>query len=169
MVAGNNWLQGTMPVFEYARILPCRPDAAWAPLVDFPSRPAHSEQYRQADLPDGGELAPGHRIRLQIARDRFTSVVTQVRRPHQLAHRTTGPGFWVEYRYNLRICDDADAGYSSEDFGRGHLTITTEYGGWFGTLIARLKPGACRRYIVDEMDAIISAAESVVAEPTEDG
>ena len=158
-----------MPVFEYARILPCPPDEAWAPLVDFPSRPAHSERYRQADLPDGSELAPGHRIQLQIARDRFTSVVTQVERPHRLAHRTTGPGFWVEYRYNLRVCDDADPGYSSEDFGRGHLTITTEYGGWFGTIIATLRPGACRRYVVDEMDAIISAAESVVAEPVEDG
>ena len=99
----------------------------------------------------------------------FTSVVTQVARPHRLAHRTTGPGFWVEYRYNLRVCDDADPGYSSEDFGRGHLTITTEYGGWFGTIIATLRPGACRRYVVDEMDAIISAAESVVAEPVEDG
>ena len=100
-----------MPVFEHARILPCPPDEAWAPLVDFPSRPAHSERYRQADLPDGSELAPGHRIQLQIARDRFTSVVTQVARPHRLAHRTTGPGFWVEYRYNLRVCDDADPGF----------------------------------------------------------
>ena len=156
-----------MPRFHCARIMPTEPDSTWAAVVDFPSRPLYSQRYRRGEMPDGAEPEPGHRIDLQIARDRFTSVVTQARRPHVLAHRTTGPGFWVEFTYDLRVCDDSDAGYSSEDLGHAHLTITTEYGGWFGSLIAKLRPGACRRYVVDEMEAIAAAAESVVAEPVD--
>ena len=153
-----------MPVFELARIVPGDLEAAWAAVVDFPSRPAHGERYRRGGLPDGADLKPGHRIELQIGRDGFTSVVTQAGRPQLLSHRADGPGFWAEYSYRLRECAEGDLGYSSEDLGDTLLTITATYGGWLGTVIARLRPGACRRYVADEMDAIISIAESVTAE-----
>ncbi len=157
-----------MPELEIARIMPVDADQAWDALVDFPSRPFHSDRYRRAGLPDGTDLAPGHRIELQLGRDRFTSVVIQCRPRQFLSHRADGPGLWVRYTYRLRSCNPSDPGYSTEDQGNGHLTITTEYGGWLGSLIARLRPGACRRYLVDEMDAIISTAESVVAEPVDE-
>ncbi len=154
-----------MPTFEYSAIVPCAPLAAWAAATDFPSRPAHSQRYRRADLPDGVVLEPGNRINLQIGRDRFTSVVMQAEPPAILSHRTTGPGFWCEYSYNLRECNDGDPGYTSDDPGNAFLTVTVEYGGWLGRLVAKFRPGACRRYVADEVNAIVSAAESVMAEP----
>ena len=63
------------------------------------------------------------------------------------------------------MCDELDPGYTNEDFGCAFLAVRAEYGGWFGSLIAKLRPGACRRYLEDEMAAIMSAAESVRAEP----
>ena len=157
-----------MPVFERERILPCGLEDAWEAVVDFPSRTIHNPRYRRADLPDGREPATGHRILLQIGRDRFTSIVAAARKPAALSHRTVGPGFWAEYSYELRVCDESDAGYTSEDLGCAHLKIRGEYGGWLGSLIARLRPGACRRYLADEMAAVVSAAESVRAEPVDD-
>ena len=154
-----------MPTFEYSAIVPCAPFAAWAAVTDFPSRPAHSQRYRRADLPDGVVLEPGNRLNLQIGRDRFTSVVMRAEPPAILSHRTTGPGFWCEYSYNLRECYDGDPGYTSDDPGNAFLTVTVEYGGWLGRLVAKFRPGACRRYVADEVNAIVSAAESVMAEP----
>lgn len=154
-----------MPVFEISRILPCQLDEAWDAVVDFPERTIHSQRYRKAELPDGPEPMPGHRISLQVGRDRFTSIVTTARKPGAFAHRAIGPGFWVEYTYGLRLSDELDVGYTNEDFGLAHLTIRSEYGGWLGSIIAKLRPNACRRYLTDEMAAIVSAAESVRAEP----
>lgn len=156
-----------MPAFEIGRILPCPPEEAWDAVTDFPSRRIHGARYGRAELPDGREPEPGRRILLQIGRDRFTSVITEVKRGHSLAHRATGPGFAVEFSYRLRECSDNDNGYTSDDLGRAYLTVRAEYGGWLGTVIARLRPGACRRYVADEMDAIVAAAEYVAAEPVE--
>ena len=156
-----------MPIFSQAQILPCEMETAWNAVTDFPSRTLHSARYRSANLPDGPQLETGHRIELQIGRDRFTSLVTAIREAQSLAHRAVGPGFWVEYTYTLRVCSDSDPGYSSDDLGRAHLSITSEYGGWLGTLIAALRPGACRRYLADEMAAIVSAALFVPAEPAD--
>ena len=157
-----------MPAFELAKILPCQLDAAWEAVVDFPSRTIHSSRYRRSDLPDGEEPMPGHRILLQIGRDRFTSIITAVQKPAALTHRAVSPGAWVEFSYQLRLCDERDPGYTSEDFGSAFLVIRAEYGGWLGSLIAKLRPGACRRYVEDELAAIVSAAESVPAEPVPD-
>ncbi len=154
-----------MPVFEHERILPCGLEDGWEAVVDFPSRKIHNPRYRRADLPDGTEPEPGHRILLQIGRDRFTSIITISRKPAALSHRASGPGFWVEYSYELRLCDERDPGYTSDDIGCAYLKIRGEYGGWLGSLIAALRPGACRRYLADEMAAVLSAAESVRAEP----
>ncbi len=156
-----------MPVFEIAKIMPCDLDATWRAVVDFPARTIHCNRYRRSDLPDGAEPMPGHRILLQVGRDRFTSVITAVQRPNSLSHRTVGPGFWTEYSYQLRDCDESDAGFTNEDIGLAFLTVRAEYGGWLGGLIARLRPGACRRYLEDELGAIVSAAESVPAEPVD--
>ena len=157
-----------MPVFEHERILPCGLEDGWEAVVDFPSRTIHNPRYRRADLPDGPEPAPGRRIMLQIGRDRFTSIVTFAGKPAALSHRASGPGFWAEYSYELRVCNENDAGYTSDDLGCAHLKIRGEYGGWLGSFIARLRPGACRRYLADEMAAVVSAAESVRAEPVDD-
>ena len=157
-----------MRTFGYGKILPCALDEAWETVVDFPGRVIHGERYRRADLPDGAAPAPGNRILLQIGQDRFTSIVTSVHKPDSLSHRAAGPGFWVEISYQLRPCDDNDYGYTSDDLGNAHLTVLAEYGGWLGSVIAKLRPGACRRYVADEMSAIISAAESVRAEPVAD-
>ena len=157
-----------MPVFEHERILPCGLEDGWEAVVDFPGRTIHHPRYRRADLPDGAEPAPGHRILLQIGRDRFTSIIASARRPVALSHRTAGPGFWAEYSYELRMCEESDAGYTSDDLGCARLKIRGEYGGWLGCLIARLRPGACRRYLADEMAAVVSAAESVRAEVVDD-
>ena len=154
-----------MPVFEISKILPCPLDAAWEAVVDFPSRAIHSTRYRRADLPDGKEPMPGRRILLHVGRDRFTSIITSADKPAVLSHRAVGPGFWAEYSYRLRVCDELDPGYTNEDFGLAFLTIRAEYGGWLGSLVAKLRPGACRRYLEDELAAIVSAAESVPAEP----
>ena len=154
-----------MPAFEIEKILPCELNDAWIAVADFPSRTIHSNRYRRSDLPDGGEPMPGHRIMLQIGRDRFTSVITAVQKPAALSHRAIGPGFWAEYSYRLRLCDELDPGYTNDDLGSTFLSIRAEYGGWLGSLIARLRPGACRRYLADELAAIVSAAESVRAEP----
>ena len=153
-----------MPVFEQEKILPCPPEAAWDAVTDFPGRTIHSHRYRRADLPDGPEPAPGHRILLHIGRDRFTSIVTAAQKPARFAHRADGPGFWAEYSYQLRLCEESDAGYTNDDHGNAHLVLRAEYGGWLGSLIARLRPGACRRYLTDEIAAITSAAASVRAE-----
>ncbi len=157
-----------MPVFEMSKIMPCELEEAWEAVVDFPSRTIHGGRYRRAELPDGTDPMPGHRIQLQIGRDRFTSIVTTADKPGGFAHRTMGPGFWAEYSYRLRLCDELDAGYTNEDFGSAHLTVRGEYGGWLGSIIAKLRPAACRRYLADEMAAIVSAAESVRAEPVTD-
>ncbi len=154
-----------MPVFEIAKIIPRPLDEAWEAVADFPGRTIHSNRYRRSDLPDGEEPMPGHRIQLHIGRDRFTSVITAVQKPAALSHRAIGPGFWAEYSYRLKLCDELDPGYTNEDFGSTFLSIRAEYGGWLGSLIARLRPGACRRYLEDELAAIVSAAESVPAEP----
>ena len=157
-----------MPTFEISKILPCALDDAWEAVADFPSRTIHSNRYRRADLPDGQDPMPGHRIQLQLGRDRFTSIVTAVQKPSSLSHRAIGPGFWVEYSYRIRLCDELDPGYTNEDFGLAFISIRSEYGGWLGSIIAKLRPGACRRYLEEELSAIISAAESVTAEPVED-
>ena len=154
-----------MPAFELAKILPCELEEAWDAVVDFPARTIHSNRYRRADLPDGNDPAPGHRILLQIGRDRFTSIVTTSQKPAAFSHRAIGPGFWAEYSYRIRVCDELDPGYSNEDQGSAYLAIRAEYGGWLGSLIAKLRPGACLRYVDDEMAAILSAASSVRAEP----
>ncbi len=156
-----------MPAFELEKIMPCDPMTAWDAVVDFPSRTIHNSRYRRADLPDGEEPRPGNRILLQIGRDKFTSIVTAAQKPGALAHRTSGPGFWAEFSYELRPCDERDVGYTNDDSGCAHLTLRSEYGGWMGSLIARLRPGACRRYLTEEMEAIFSAADSVRAEPVE--
>lgn len=156
-----------MVVFEQERILPCGLEEAWEAVVDFPSRTIHSARYRRAELPDGAEPAPGHRILLQIGRDRFTSIVTLATKPSALSHRAAGPGFRAEYSYELRGCNERDVGYTSDDLACAYLKIRGEYGGWLGSLIARLRPGACRRYLADEMAAVVSAAESVRAEPVD--
>ena len=153
-----------MPAFESSKLLPCRLDEAWEAVVDFPSRTIHSKRYRRADLPDGPDSAPGHRILFHIGRDRFTSIVTTSQKPGAFSHRTIGPGFWAEYSYRIRLSDELDPGYTNEDFGLAYLVVRAEYGGWLGSLIAKLRPGACRRYVEDEMAAIYSAAESVRAE-----
>ena len=154
-----------MPAFESSKILPCELDEAWEAVVDFPSRVIHSKRYRRADLPDGRDPTPGHRILFHIGRDRFTSIVTTAQKPGAFSHRAIGAGFWAEYSYRIRLCDELDPGYTNEDFGFAYLGIRAEYGGWLGGLIAKLRPGACRRYVEDEMAAIYSAAESVRAEP----
>ena len=154
-----------MPAFESSKILPCELDEAWEAVVDFPSRVIHSKRYRRADLPDGRDPTPGNRILFHIGRDRFTSIVTTAQKPGAFSHRAIGPGFWAEYSYRIRLCDELDPGYTNEDFGFAYLGIRAEYGGWLGGLIAKLRPGACRRYVEDEMAAIYSAAESVRAEP----
>lgn len=157
-----------MRSFEIGRILPCTPETAWNAVIDFPSRTIHGPAYRRAELPDGPAPEPGNRIELQIRRDKFTSLVTVVQPPELFGHRTVGPGFSVEFSYRVRLCSDSDQGYTSDDTGNAHLTVEAEYGGWLGTLIARLRPGACRRYVAGEMDAIKSASRSVSAEPVVD-
>lgn len=154
-----------MPTFEYAKILSCTPGEAWAAVVDFPSRKIHCHRYRRSELPDGPYPEPGHRIDLQIGRDRFTSLVTAVQDGEALSHRASGPGFWVGFSYRVRECSDADEGFTSDDFGHAYVTVQAEYGGWLGSVIAGFRPGACRRYVTDEMAAIVSATESVAAEP----
>lgn len=154
-----------MPAFEVSKILPCDLEEAWQAVVDFPSRTIHSKRYRRADLPDGDDPAPGHRILLHIGRDRFTSIVTGAQKPGAFSHRAIGPGFWAEYSYRMRLSDESDPGYTNEDFGSAFLVVRGEYGGWLGSLVAKLRPGACRRYVEEEMAAIFSAAESVRAEP----
>ena len=157
-----------MPTFEYAKILDCTPETAWDAVVDFPARKIHNQRYRRSELPDGSEPEPGHRIELQIGRDRFTSLITVVEKGEALSHRASGPGFWVGFSYRIRECSDGDQGYTSDDAGHAHLSVEAEYGGWLGSLIAGLRPKACRRYVADEMAAIISATESVAAEPVAD-
>ena len=157
-----------MRTFELGKILACTPDEAWNAVVDFPSRTIHGPAYRRSDLPDGPEPKPGNRIELQIGRDKFTSLITVVHQPEMLSHRTVGPGFSVEFSYRVRLCSDADSGYTSDDYGNTHVTVETEYGGWLGALIARLRPGACRRYVAGELAAIDSASKSVSAEPVAD-
>ena len=85
-----------------------------------------------------------------------------------LSHRTVGPGFSVEFSYWVRPCSDADPGYTSDDSGNAYLTVQAEYDGWLGSLIARMRPGACRRYVAGELAAIDSEAKSVSAEPVAD-
>ncbi len=157
-----------MRTFELGKILPCAPDEAWNSVIDFPSRTIHGPAYRRSDLPDGQEPRPGNRIELQIGRDKFTSLMTVVQEPRMLSHRTVGPGFSVEFSYWVRPCSDADPGYTSDDDGNAYLTVQAEYGGWLGSLIARLRPGACRRYVAGELAAIDSGAKSVFAEPVTD-
>ncbi len=157
-----------MRTFELGKILPCTPDEAWNAVIDFPSRTIHGPAYRRSDLPDGQEPRPGNRIELQIGRDKFTSLMTVVQEPEMLSHRTVGPGFSVEFSYWVRLCSDADPGYTSDDDGNAYLTVQAEYGGWLGSLIARLRPGACRRYVSGELAAIDSGAKSVFAEPVTD-
>ena len=154
-----------MPAFEYNKILSCSPEEAWSAVVDFPARTVHSRRYRRAGLPDGQNPEPGHRIELQIGRDRFTSLVTIVEKGETLSHRASGPGFSVEFSYRVRECNDGDQGYTSDDAGHAYITVSAEYAGWLGTVIAGLRPGSCRRYVTDEMAAIVSATESVAAEP----
>lgn len=154
-----------MTVFEYSKLLSCPPDETWSALVDFPSRKLHSKRCRRAELPDGPEPEPGHRIQFQIGRDRFTSLITVVQNGETLSHRASGPGFWVWFTYRLRECSDGDEGFTSDDQGNSYLTIRAEYGGWLGSLIGKMRPGACRRYVLDEMEAITSATESIKAEP----
>lgn len=154
-----------MRTFELGKILPCTPEEAWNAVIDFPSRTIHGSSYRRSDLPDGKDPKPGNRVELQIGRDKFTSLITVVQQPEMLSHRAVGPGFWVEFSYRVRLCSDGDPGYTSDDHGNAHLTVEAEYGGWLGTLIAQLRPGACRRYVAGEMDAIVSASKSVSAEP----
>ena len=154
--------------FELGKILPCTPDEAWSAVIDFRSRTIHGPAYRRSDLPDGPEPRPGNRIELQIGRDKFTSLITAVQQPETFSHRTVGPGFSVEFSYRVRLCSDADSGYTSDDHGSAHLTVQAEYGGWLGTLIARLRPGACHRYVSGELAAIESASKSVSAEPVAD-
>ena len=155
----------SMMVFEYSKILSCPPQETWAAVVDFPARKLHGKRYRRADLPDGPLPEPGHRIEFQIGRDRFTSLITVVQTGETLSHRTSGPGFWVGFSYRVRECSDGDEGYTSDDLGHTYVTIEAEYGGWLGSLIAKLRPGACRRYLTDEMDAISATTESIKAEP----
>ena len=157
-----------MQTFELGKILPCTPDEAWNAVIDFPSRTIHGPAYRRSDLPDGQEPRPGNRIELQIGRDKFTSLMTVVQEPEMLSHRTVGPGFSVEFSYWVRPCSDADPGYTSDDDGNAYLTVQAEYAGWLGSLIARLRPGACRRYVAGELAAIDSGAKSVFAEPVTD-
>ncbi len=157
-----------MRTFELGKILPCTPGEAWNAVVDFPSRTIHGPAYRRSDLPDGKEPRPGNRIELQIGRDKFTSLMTVVQEPQMLSHRTVGPGFFVEFSYWVRLCSDADPGYTSDDDGNAYLTVQAEYGGWLGSLIARLRPGACRRYVAGELAAIDSGTKSVSAEPVVD-
>ncbi len=157
-----------MRSFEHGKILPCTPEEAWNAVIDFPSRTIHGPAYRRSDLPDGREPSPGNRIELQIGRDKFTSLMTVVQEPEMLSHRTVGPGFSVEFSYWVRLCSDADPGYTSDDDGNAYLTVEAEYGGWLGSLIARLRPGACRRYVAGELAAINSASRSVSAEPVAD-
>ena len=154
-----------MRTFELGKIIPCTPDEAWNAVIDFPSRTIHGPAYRRSDLPDGTEPRPGNRIELQIGRDKFTSLMTVVQEPEMFGHRTVGPGFSVEFSYRVRPCSDADPGFTSDDDGHAHLTVEAEYGGWLGSLIARLRPGACRRYVAGELAAIESASKSVSAEP----
>ena len=153
-----------MRTFELGKILPCTPDEAWHAVIDFPSRTIHGAAYRRSDLPDGKEPRPGNRIELQIGRDKFTSLMTVVQEPEMLSHRAVGPGFSVEFSYWVRLCSDADPGYTSDDDGNAFLTVQAEYGGWLGSLIARVRPGACRRYVAGELAAIDSGAKSVFAE-----
>ena len=157
-----------MPIFELGKILPCPPEQAWDALIDFPARTIHSDAYRRANLLDGPEPKPGHRIELQIGRDRFTSLITGIQDGESLTHRTVGAGFWVEFSYRVRYCVDADPGYTSDDRGHAYVNVQAEYGGWLGSLIARLRPGACRRYVAQEMAAIESASESVTSEAVTD-
>ena len=157
-----------MRSFELGKILPCTPDEAWNAVIDFPSRTIHGPSYRRSNLPDGQEPRPGNRIELQIGRDKFTSLMTVVQEPEMLSHRTVGPGFSVEFSYWVRLCSDADPGYTSDDDGNAYLTVQAEYAGWLGSLIARLRPGACRRYVAGELAAIDSGAKSVFAEPVTD-
>ena len=157
-----------MRSFELGKILPCTPEEAWNAVIDFPSRTIHGPAYRRSDLPDGREPQPGNRIEMQIGRDKFTSLMTVVQEPEMLSHRTVGPGFSVEFSYWVRPCSDADPGYTSDDDGNAYLTVEAEYGGWLGSLIARVRPGACRRYVAGELAAISSASRSVSAEPVVD-
>ena len=157
-----------MQTFELGKILPCTPYEAWNAVIDFPSRTIHGPAYRRSDLLDGKEPRPGNRIDLQIGRDKFTSLMTVVQEPQMLSHRTVGPGFSVELSYWIRLCSDADPGYTSDDYGNAYLTVQAEYAGWLGSLIARLRPGACRRYVAGELAAIDSGAKSVSAEPVTD-
>ena len=157
-----------MRTFELGKILPCTPEEAWNAVTDFPSRTIHGPAYHRSDLPDGNEPRPGNRIELQIGRDKFTSLMTVVQEPEVLSHRAIGPGFSVEFTYRVRLCSDGDPGYTSDDDGNAHLTVEAEYGGWLGSLIARLRPGACRRYVAGELAAIDSRAKSVSAEPVVD-
>ena len=157
-----------MRTFELGKILPCTPGEAWNAVIDFPSRTIHGPAYRRSDLPDGNEPRPGNRIELQIGRDKFTSLMTVVQEPEMLSHRAIGPGFSVEFSYWVRPCSDADPGYTSDDDGNAFLTVQAEYGGWLGSFIARVRPGACRRYVAGEMAAINSASRSVSAEPVAD-
>ena len=154
-----------MPTFEYAKIIASSPEETWAAVVDFPARKLHNQRYRRSELPDGSNPEPGHRIELQIGRDKFTSLVTVVQPGEVLSHRASGPGFWVGFSYRVRPCSDSDEGYTSDDEGHTYLTVEAQYGGWLGSMIAGLRPGACRRYVSDEMAAIISATESIAAEP----
>ena len=157
-----------MRTFELGKILPCTPEEAWTAVIDFPARTIHGSAYRHSDLPDGKEPRPGNRIELQIGRDKFTSLMTAVQEPEMLSHRTIGPGFSVEFSYWVRLCTDADSGYTSDDDGNAYLTVQAEYDGWLGSLIARLRPGSCRRYVAGELAAIHSASRSVAAEPVAD-
>ena len=157
-----------MRSFELGKILPCTPEEAWNAVIDFPSRTIHGQAYRRSDLPDGREPQPGNRIEMQIGRDKFTSLMTVVQEPEMLSHRTVGPGFSVEFSYWVRPCSDADPGYTSDDDGNAYLTVEAEYGGWLGSLIASVRPGACRRYVAGELAAINSASRSVSAEPVVD-
>lgn len=157
-----------MRSFELGKILPCTPEEAWNAVIDFPSRAIHGPSYRRSDLPDGMEPRPGNRIELQIGRDKFTSLMTVVQEPEMLSHRAVGPGFSVEFSYWVRLCSDTDPGYTSDDDGNAYLTVQAEYGGWLGSLIARMRPGACRRYVAGELAAINSASRSVSAEPVAD-
>ena len=120
----------------------------WEAVVDCEARPRWSSRFKSAQLVGGPPLREGSRIRLHIARDRFTATVVELGPPERLTLLVKGPGFRVNRTYEL-----------CERGSETRVTLTGEYRGVVGRLVARLMPRSIRRDLVDELAAIKAAAE----------
>ena len=124
-------------------------DRVWDAVVDYEARTQWSPRMKEARVLDDGPLREGSRIRLHKDRDRFTATVVEIRPPERLTLLVKGPGFRVHHTYELRTGGDHTG-----------VTLTGDYRGVIGRLVARFMRGSVQRDVIDELAAIKVAAEA---------